>query len=101
MSEAITESEVRHIATLARLKLTDSEVAEFAHQLASILDYVSQLEEVNVEGVEPTAHAVDVSNVFRADQVAPSFDAETAVANAPQRHETYFKVPKVLDQDTV
>ncbi len=101
MTHAITQDEVRHIAHLGRLKLTDAEVAEFTDELAAILDYINQLKEVDVEGVEPTAHAVAMHNAFRADEVRPSLSPETAVANAPQRHETFFKVPKVLDQDTV
>jgi len=101
MSETITQDQVRHIAMLARLKLTDEEVASFSGQLSAILDYISQLEEVNVEGVEPTAHAVALRNVFRDDVVRPSFDPDTALANAPDREESSFKVPKVLDQDTV
>jgi len=98
MSQEITESDVRHIATLSRLKLTDTEVHEFAAELGAILGYVRQLEEVDVEGIEPTAHAVELRDVLRDDEVRPSLPAEQATANAPQRDGTFFQVPKVLDQ---
>lgn len=101
MSETISQEQVRHIAMLARLKLTDDEVASFSQELSAILDYVNQLEEVNVENVDPTAHVVNINNVFRDDVVRPSFDPDTALANAPNREESFFKVPKVLDQDTI
>lgn len=98
MSEKITETEVRHIASLSRLKLTDEQVDAFAGELAAILSYVRQLEEVDVDGVEPTPYAVELRDVVRDDQVCPSFSPEQATANAPQREGSFFKVPKVLDQ---
>ena len=101
MSETISQEEVRHIAMLSRLKLSDDEVRALARELTAILDYVNQLREVDIEGVEPTAHAVAVDNVFRADEVRPSLDPDTALANAPDRESSFFKVPKVLDRDTV
>ena len=100
MPEAITQDEVRHIATLSRLKLSDDEIRAHARELAAIIGYVNQLKEVDVEGVEPTAHAVHIRNVFREDVVRPSLDPDQALANAPQRDSSFFKVPKVLDQDT-
>ena len=97
MAGAITSEQVRHIALLGRLKLTDAEVERFTLELGAILGYIEQLTEVDVEGVEPTAHAVAVQNVFRGDEVRPSIGAEVAVSCAPQRQDTFFKVPKVLD----
>lgn len=101
MANPLTESEVRHIATLSRLQLTDKEVAVMAEELSVIVGYVDQLREVDVEGVDPTAHAVDVKNVFREDVVKESIGVANALANAPQREDSYFKVPKVLDQEGV
>lgn len=98
MPQEITESDVRHIATLSRLKLTDDEVHEFAAELGAILGYVRQLEEVDVDGIEPTAYAVDLRDVLRDDEIRPSLPAGLATANAPQREGTFFQVPKVLDQ---
>jgi aspartyl-tRNA(Asn)/glutamyl-tRNA(Gln) amidotransferase subunit C len=100
MSE-ISPDDVRHIAMLSRLKLKDEEIESFTHELAAILGYMDQLMELDVEGVEPTAHAVTVQNVFREDVVRPSFEPDQALSNAPQRENSYFRVPKVLDQDTV
>ena len=98
MARTISEEEVRHIALLGRLNLSDDEVALFARELAAVLDYVEQLKEVDVEGVEPTAHVAPVENVFRNDEVKPSIGAEASLANAPQQDRSMFKVPKVLDQ---
>ncbi len=101
MSNPLTESEVRHIATLSRLQLSDKEIAMMTDELSAIVGYVDQLSEVDVEGVVPTAHAVDVQNVFRDDVICESIGPDKALSNAPQREGSFFKVPKGLDQDTV
>lgn len=101
MAKTVTADEVRHIATLARLKLSDGEIERFARELGAIIGYVETLSEVDVTGVEPTAHAVGAHNVFRDDEPQPSPGAAMAMANAPQRQNDFFRVPKVLDQDTV
>lgn len=97
MGKKIDESQVRHVAKLARLDLSEAEVAEFSGQLSSIFEYIEKLNELDTESVEPLAHCLAVHNVFRADVVKASLDTEEALANAPQRHDEYFKVPKVLD----
>lgn len=94
---AIDEARVRHIAKLARLKLSDDEVRLFSDQLGQILDYVKQLESVDVSGIEPLAHPIDAANVLREDEPRASFDAERALQNAPQREGEFFRVPKVVD----
>ncbi len=99
-SQRISEEQVRHIGMLSRLKLSDEEVARFTRDLEAILEYMDDLRQVNVEGVEPTAHAVELHDAFRADEVQPSLPPDEALANAPQREGTMFKVPKVLDQDS-
>ncbi len=96
----IDESEVRHIAHLARLKPSDDEVRLFAEQLSAVLSYMEQLNEVDVTDVPPTAHALPVHNVLREDVARPSFTPDQALANAPQRDGSFFAVPKVLDQDS-
>ncbi len=101
MANPLSESDVRHIATLGRLQLSNDEIAMMTEELSAIVGYVDQLNEVDVEGVVPTAHAVDVQNVFRDDVVRDSIGSDKALANAPERDKTFFKVPKVLDQDTV
>src|SRR5437867_10190692 len=82
---ALTADQVRWVAHLARLELSDDEVRELAPQLSAILNYVNQLQQVNTVGVEPLAHPLDLHNVFRADEPAPSLPVEAALANAPDR----------------
>lgn len=89
--------DVRYTAQLARLNLSEAEIAKFQSQLSQVLDYVEKLETVDVSGVEPTAHAFPVHNVFRADESRPSFDAPTALANAPRSANGLFVVPKVIE----
>ncbi len=100
MSGTIDEAQVRHVAELARLKLTDEQVGQFTRELSAILDYVAQLNEVDTSQVEPTAHPLPLRNVVRDDRPAPSLDPAIALANAPQSEKTFFRVPKVLDQET-
>jgi len=96
MSEKITETDVRHVAKLARLKVTDDEVHRFTQQLAHVLDYVAKMNELDVEGVEPMAHPLDLSNVLREDVEVPGVGVDTALANAPERDDPFFAVPKVI-----
>lgn len=89
--------DVRYVADLVRLRLTDEEIAEFQPQLDQVLAYIEQLNEVDVEGIEPTAHASAVYNVFRADEARGSFTQEQATANAPHSGSGLFMVPKVVE----
>jgi aspartyl-tRNA(Asn)/glutamyl-tRNA(Gln) amidotransferase subunit C len=94
---SLTAEQVRWVAHLARLELTEEELQTMTPQLNRIVDYVNQLQEVDTTGVEPMAHALDVSNVFRADEPAPSLPVDAALANAPNRQGDFFGVPAVLD----
>ena len=89
--------DVRYVADLVRLKLTDDEIAELQPQLDHVLSYIEQLNEVNVDGIEPTAHASAVYNVFRADIPRDTFTQEQATANAPHSGSGLFIVPKVVE----
>jgi len=89
--------DVRYVANLVRLKLSDEEVAELQPQLDHVLEYIAQLNEVNVDGIEPTAHASAVYNVFRADVPREGFTQEQATANAPHSGSGLFIVPKVVE----
>ena len=100
MGKKISEAEVRKVAKLSRLDLTEKEVEEFTGQLRAILDYVAKMNELDTEGVEPLAHCLPVSNVFREDRVKESLGTEKALANAPQRDGEFFKVPKILDDSS-
>ena len=82
---------------LSRLELTDSEVKEFSDQLSAILEYVEKMNQLDTDNVEPLAHCLPISNVFRQDIVKNSLGTEKALANAPQRDGEFFKVPKILD----
>ena len=94
---SLTAQEVRWVAHLARLELTEAELATMTRQLAAIVEYVDSLKQVNTDGVEPLAHALAVHNVFRDDEPAPSLPVDQALANAPQRRDDFFGVPAVLD----
>ncbi len=93
----MTPEQVRWVAHLARLELTEEELSVFTGQLTSIVDYVNQLQAVNTGGVEPIAHALGVQNVFRPDEPRPSLSQDEALANAPDRHGDYFGVPAVFE----
>jgi aspartyl-tRNA(Asn)/glutamyl-tRNA(Gln) amidotransferase subunit C len=92
-----TKVDVAHIAQLARLQLTAAEADLFEKQLGAVLKYVEKLTEVNVEGVEPAAHAVPIFNVFREDKPCNWFSAEQALSNAPQQANNLFVVTKVVE----
>jgi aspartyl-tRNA(Asn)/glutamyl-tRNA(Gln) amidotransferase subunit C len=94
---SLTTEQVRWVAHLARLDLSDAELDVMTRQLRAIVEYVNQLQQVNTDGVEPLAHAVDVHNVFRDDEPAPSLPVAAALANAPDRHGDFYGVPAVLE----
>lgn len=94
---SLSTEQVRKVAKLARLELSEAELPRMAEQLSSILDYVRQLDEVNTDGVEPMAHPLPISNVFRDDVPGESLPVDEALANAPTRLGDYFGVPAVFD----
>ena len=91
------EFDVRYTAKLARLHLSEDEITKFQAQLSQVLEYVEKLEQVNVDGVEPTAHANAVFNVFRKDEARDFFTQKEALANAPRQANGLFIVPKVIE----
>lgn len=93
----ITREEVLHVARLARLTFDDAQVERLGSQLSGILEYVEQLGELDLEGVEPTAHVHAIVNAFREDAVRPSLGTEAVLSNAPQSEGGCFKVEKVID----
>jgi aspartyl-tRNA(Asn)/glutamyl-tRNA(Gln) amidotransferase subunit C len=92
----ITPQQVRHVAKLARLTLTEPQLQRLETELESILEYVAKIEQADVAGVEPMAHAANLTNVFRADEVQPSLPLEHVLQNAPQTDGPFFKVPKII-----
>ncbi|MDB6154376.1 MAG: glutamyl-tRNA amidotransferase [Chthoniobacteraceae bacterium] len=89
--------DVRYTAQLARLNLSEEEIVKFQAQLSHVLKYVEKLKEVDITGVEPTAHTSPIYNVFRADEPRQWLDAEQALANAPRQANQLFIVPKVIE----
>jgi aspartyl-tRNA(Asn)/glutamyl-tRNA(Gln) amidotransferase subunit C len=94
---ALTPDQVRWVAHLARLELSEEEFALLGGQLVRIVEFIDQLQEVPTEGVEPLAHCLPVHNVFREDEPGVSLSVEEALANAPARKGDYYSVPAVLD----
>ena len=98
MAEKITPQQVRHVARLSRLALTDEQVTDFTRQLGDILEYVGKLEDLDVEDVEPMAHPADITNAMREDEPGEALTPDQALANAPDREDNFFQVPKVLGE---
>jgi aspartyl-tRNA(Asn)/glutamyl-tRNA(Gln) amidotransferase subunit C len=92
-----SELDVRYVAHLARLSLSPQEEQQLGAQLASILGYIEKLKEVDVTGVEPTAHAFPMVNVTRPDETCPSLPHEEALRNAPAQANGLFIVPKIVE----
>jgi len=100
MAEKIDSEQVKKVAKLSRLQLSEYEVEEFTHQLSAVLDYMEKLNELDTTNVEPLAHCLPITNVFREDCVKQSLGTEKTLANAPQRDGDFFKVPKILDNSS-
>ncbi|MEX2683901.1 MAG: Asp-tRNA(Asn)/Glu-tRNA(Gln) amidotransferase subunit GatC [Candidatus Sigynarchaeota archaeon] len=98
MSRTIDEETVVHLAELARITLSEKEKREFAKQLSSILEFFSQISELNTENVKPTYHVLDLKNVFRDDEPREGLSQEAALKNAPQKERGYFKSPKITEE---
>ena len=97
--QKLTLDDVKHVAKLARLALSDAELQRLGGQLESILEYVDKLGRADVSGVEPMAHALPMHNVLREDVIEPSLPLEQVLANAPDTDGPFFKVPKVIGGD--
>jgi aspartyl-tRNA(Asn)/glutamyl-tRNA(Gln) amidotransferase subunit C len=92
-SMAISRDEVLHVARLARLELSQDELERFAEQLSAILEAVGKVAELDLSGVEPTAHPLELANVWAEDEPRPPLSVEEALANAPDREDDAFRVP--------
>ena len=97
MPEDTSRINIDHVAHLARLELTDAEKTKFAAQLKDMLAYVAKLSEVDVTGVEPTAHAVPLTNVLRPDESRPSIDPALILKNAPESARGLIIMPKIVE----
>lgn len=93
----ISKEEIEHIASLARLSLSEEEKELFGSQLSSILDYMEKLNELDTKDIEPTSHVLPLSNVMRDDIPSPSIPREDALLNAPDRTNKFYRVPKIIE----
>ena len=94
----ITKEEVKKVAHLARLELNENEINNHAKQLEKILDYIKQLEKIDTNDVPSTTRAIEVSNVFRKDEMKNSDCTEEILELGPLREDNYFKVPKIINE---
>jgi aspartyl-tRNA(Asn)/glutamyl-tRNA(Gln) amidotransferase subunit C len=94
---SILKEEVKHIAKLSRLSFTDEELEKSTATLSAIVDFANELSNIDVDGVKPTAHILDIKNVFRKDEISPSFDREKILQNAPTKEAGCISVPKVVE----
>ena len=96
----LTLEEVRHVAKLARLRLSEAQLEQYRTQLAAVLDHINKLSELVVEGVEPMAHPTEIVNRMDEDDVAPPMALEGLLRNAPAAEGRYLAVPKVLANES-
>ena len=95
----LNKDDVRYIASLARIHVAEDELEGFTKNLENIISYVDQLNELNVENVEPTSHVLNLENVFRKDEMKPSAARDEALKHAPLTDGKFFKVPKVVERE--
>lgn len=93
----ISKEQVLHVAKLARLNLNDEAAEKLALDMESIISFADKLNELNTDGVVPTAHAIPMSNAFREDVVVPSFENELITKNAPHSEDGCYVVPRVVE----
>lgn len=93
---SLSEHEVRHVALLARLALTDEEVETLADELNSILGHIDRIQQLDLAGVEPTAHALDICNSTRGDEVRPGLPRDLVLRNAPEADSGAFVIPQIV-----
>lgn len=95
--EKITKEDVRYVARLARLDISESEMETFTLQFNSILAYMDKLNELDTSNVKPMSHVIDICNSFREDSVQESLSQEVALKNAPEKENGFFKVPRIIE----
>jgi len=94
----LSREEVLHVALLARLELSEEEIERYTWELNRVLEHIEKLKELDTEGVEPTSHAVPLSNVFRPDEPGEPLPREEVLMNAPDAVDGYFRVPRVVEE---
>lgn len=94
---SVSKQDVEHIAKLSRLEFSDEELEKYTTDLANIVDFANSLASINVDGVMPTNHILEIKNVFRKDEVRPSYEREEILKNAPTKAGGCVSVPKVVE----
>jgi len=94
---SISKEEIKHIANLARLNIAENKLDKYAETLSSIVEMANQISSLNTDNVKPTAHILENVNVFRKDEVNPSYDRETILENAPTKESGCISLPKVVE----
>ena len=100
MEKRIDEQQVRKVAKLSRLEMTDAEITEFTSHLSAVLEYVEKMNELDTSDVQPLAHSLPVNNCLREDVAKDSLGTDKTLANAPQQDGEFFIVPKILDDNS-
>ncbi|MDO4283502.1 MAG: Asp-tRNA(Asn)/Glu-tRNA(Gln) amidotransferase subunit GatC [Clostridia bacterium] len=94
---SVSKEDVKHIAKLSKLYLSEDELEKYTKDLSSIVDFANELSSIHVDGVKPTAHILDIKNVFRKDERQKSYDREEILKNAPLKEAGCINVPKVVE----
>lgn len=94
---ALSNETVQYVANLSRIELKPQELEKLSRQLQAILDFIDQLKELDISGVEPTSHILPLSNIFREDVPSPSLPIAKTLENAPEKEGNFFVVPKVIE----
>ena len=95
----ITKEQVEYVANLAKLDISEEEKEIFTKQLDNILSYMDKLNQLDTRDIDPTSHVLPIKNIFREDEVKPSLPLEEALANAPDRKDGFFRVPRVIEEN--
>lgn len=93
----ITKEQVEHVANLARLNLTEEEKEQMTTDMEAIIEFANRINEIDIDNIDPTAHIVPVNNVFREDEVNPSFSRDELLSNAPNKENGCFSVPRIVE----
>ncbi len=99
MTTELSPEEVRHVARLARLQLSDEDVERFSSQLSAVLGHIEAIRELGAENLAPASHAIELVNVLRPDEVAPSLDRAEVLGQAPEIESERFSVPRILGEE--
>ena len=97
-AEKLSDAQVTHIATLARLEIDERQRAALQQELGAILGYMEKLSALNTEGVEPTSHVIDLINAFRTDEIQASLAPHEALQNAPRQQDDLVAVPRIIEE---